>query len=362
MEKVIEITKGSTAVDLLKEIGVPGGEAYDAIEALSTYYDSRRFRAGQELTITMEENQIPVLKKIEFQHSFDEKLTVIYNGYNFEANIEKLEFKLAYRAASGIIDSNPYLAMKKADMPDSVIMEIFRCFASAVDFSRDIREGDSFKVLYEMYTDDDGEDVKGGPVVFVELMLSGKPMQLYGFVNNAGFYDYYDNDGKSVRKALIKTPIDNYIITSRFGMREDPILGYNKSHTGIDFAAPKNTPIVAAGNGVVEKASWNGGYGNCIIIRHTNGYKTLYGHLNDYARGITPGARVTQGQVIGYVGTTGHSTGYHLHYEVIINGKKVNPATVKSPPEKNLTEKELLRFFTRRDEIIKEFQHLQTTD
>ena len=187
-------------------------------------------------------------------------------------------------------------------------------------------------------------------------------MNLYGFVTDSNEYDYYSAEGKSVRKTLLKTPVANARISSTYGMRTNPVYGYESFHKGLDFAAPLNSPILASGSGTVELAGWFDIYGNCIILRHNNGYKTLYGHMNAYGKGIKKGVRVKQGQVIGYIGSTGMSTGPHLHYEVILNDVKINPASVKSPPERNLTKNEMERFTKRKAQIDELFENLKKKD
>ena len=197
---------------------------------------------------------------------------------------------------------------------------------------------------------------------YAALKTNFSDLNLYGFVTDSNEYDYYNSEGKSVRKTLLKTPVANARISSTYGKRTNPVYGYESFHKGLDFAAPLNTPILASGSGTVELAGWFDIYGNCIILRHSNGYKTLYGHMNAYGKGIKKGVRVKQGQIIGYIGTTGMSTGPHLHYEVIFNDVKINPASVKSPPERNLTKNELERFNKRKAQIDELFENLKKKD
>ena len=231
--------------------------------------------------------------------------------------------------------------------------EVIKAFSYDVDVQRDIQPGDLYGVVYERFEDEDGNLARTGDVLFASMTLSGKAIGIYRYTDRDGFTDYYDQDGHSLRKALLKTPIDGARISSGFGMRKHPILGYSKMHKGIDFAAPSGTPIYAAGNGTIVKIGRNGGYGNYVKIKHANGYATAYAHLSKFAKGLKNGSKVKQGDVIAYVGSTGRATGPHLHYEVMVSGSQVNPKDVKLPTGTTLTGKELALFETRRNEIDK---------
>ena len=228
---------------------------------------------------------------------------------------------------------------------------MIRAFSFDVDFQRELQPGDRFALLYETLHEHDGQLAKPGDLLYAELVLSGKPIGIYRFTPESGITDYFTADGRSVRKSLLRTPIDGARISSGYGMRRHPILGYSKMHRGVDFAAPTGTPIYAAGHGTVEKAARFGGYGKYVRIRHNGSYKTAYAHLSRYGRGIKAGARVKQGQVIGYVGSTGRSTGPHLHYEVISNGKQVNPRSIKLPAGERLKGADLKAFQEARERI-----------
>jgi len=222
-------------------------------------------------------------------------------------------------------------------VPDAVTVEMIRLFSHSVDFQRDIRSGDSFDVYYSRKYDEDGEPVMMGDVLYASMTTRGRERALYRFTTpDDGLTDYYDEDGQSMRSFLMRTPIDGARISSSFGPRRHPVLGYNRMHKGTDFAAPTGTPIYAAGNGTVVRASRYGSYGNYVRIRHANGYETAYAHLNGYGPGIRSGVRVEQGQIIGYVGATGRVTGAHLHYEVLYNDEQVNPQTIDLPSGRRL--------------------------
>ena len=216
------------------------------------------------------------------------------------------------------------------------MVDFARIFGFEIDFQRDIRKNDIFQIVYDKYVDDDGELQKNGEIIYAYMKNKGREIALYRFEDQKGITGYYQTNGKSIEKALMKTPINGARLSSTYGMRKHPILGYNKMHRGTDFAAPKGTPIMASGSGIIEMAKWNGAYGKYIRIRHNSKYKTAYAHLNGYARGIKRGVKVRQGQIIGYVGSTGRSTGPHLHYEVLVNGKRRNSQRLKLPSGRTL--------------------------
>ena len=251
--------------------------------------------------------------------------------------ITNLNKKIVFK--EGKILQSLYKTAIDLNVKPNIIIEFARIYGFQVDFQRDIRKNDSFQIMYEVFEDDDGKVFETGNLIFADLKLSGINNSLYYFdkKNSEG---HYDENGKSVKKALMKTPINGARLSSAFGMRKHPIDGYNKMHRGTDFAAPLGTPIMASGDGVITRARWCGGGGNCIKIKHNSTYQTIYAHMKNFARGIKEGVRVKQSQVIGYVGSTGNSTGPHLHYEVIKNGKKINSQRLKLPSGKILKTKE----------------------
>ena len=262
-----------------------------------------------------------------FETDFFEKKTIITNLIKKIIFKEKKILQSLYKTAIDL------------KVPPNIIIEYARIYGFQVDFQRDIRKNDNFQIIYEVFEDDNGKVFETGNIIFADLKLSGVNNYLYYF-DKKGSRGHYDESGNSVKKALMKTPINGARLSSAFGMRKHPIDGYNKMHRGTDFAAPMNTPIMASGNGVITRARWCGGGGNCIKIKHNSTYQTIYAHMKKFARGIKKGLRVKQGQIIGYVGSTGNSTGPHLHYEVIENGKKINSQTLKLPSGKKLKNKE----------------------
>ena len=247
--------------------------------------------------------------------------------------ITNLQKKMVLK--EGVIKYSLYKSATKENINPNIIIEFARLYGFQVDFQRDIRKNDSFQLVYEIFVDETGKIFETGNIIYANLILRGQNNQLYYFPKK-NFDGHYDENGKSIKKALMKTPINGARLSSSFGMRKHPILGYNKMHRGTDFAAPSGTPIMASGTGVVTRARWCGGGGNCVKIRHNSTYETIYAHMKAFAKGIKEGRKVKQGQIIGYVGSTGLSTGPHLHYEVIVNGKKVNSQKLKLPSGKIL--------------------------
>ena len=254
-------------------------------------------------------------------------------NFNQEIVLTKLEKKIVYNEST--ILRSLYKSAIDQKVPSNIIVEFARIYGFEVDFQRDIRKNDSYQIIYETFIDENNEVFSTGEIVYANLVLRGQTNQLY-FYPNKKFFGHYDENGKSIKKALMKTPINGARLSSPFGMRKHPILGFNKMHRGTDFAAPLGTPIMASGDGIITKAGWCGGGGNCVKIKHNSVYQTIYAHMSKFASNIKSGTRVKQAQIIGYVGSTGKSTGPHLHYEVIENGKKINSQTLKLPSGKKL--------------------------
>ena len=269
------------------------------------------------------------------------------NNNNFKNEIISIQLDKRIVFKENIILQSLYKSATDEDIPPNTIIEFARIYGFQVDFQRDVRKNDKFQILYEIFLDENNKLVETGEILFANLELSGQDNSLY-FFDKEGSEGHYDKNGKSVKKALMKTPINGARLSSSFGMRKHPIDGYNKMHRGTDFAAPLGTPIMASGDGVVKKAAWCGGGGNCVVIKHNSTYQTVYAHMSKFARGIKRGVRVKQGQTIGYVGSTGKSTGPHLHYEVIVNGKKVNSQKLKLPSGKILKGKDRKIFETQK--------------
>ena len=387
-ETTLQVERGDTLMGLLIGAGAQRGEAYEAIEALSEVFSPRKLRVGQEIAVTLGQQEratqlttaelIPAaatktardgsgaglpLLSLRLRPSVEQDIEVVrdQNADTFVARTIERQLEAAPRYAEGEIESSLFKAAIAADVPQVVLVDAMRTFSFDVDFQRDIQKGDSFRLLYDGFQDETGAFVKSGDILFAELVLSGKPVRLYLHTPSSGITDYFDEEGRSVRKTLLRTPVDGARLSSGFGMRKHPILGYNRMHKGLDFAAPTGTPIYAAGDGVVERASRWGAYGHYVRIRHNSTYKTAYAHLSKYGKGIKAGARVKQGQVIGYVGSTGRSTGPHLHYEVLVDGAQVNPRSIKLPSGEVLKGAELAAFQAERKRIESLIASLRTT-
>ena len=257
----------------------------------------------------------------------------VQNSFSVKENILQLYKKEV--VVKNIITNNLYSSAVDVGVEPNIIVEFARIYGFEVDFQRDIRKGDWFEILYEKFEDDNKKVRDTGKIIYASMYVNGEEINLYNFKYKKE-EEYYDIKGKSITKSLMKTPINGARLSSSFGMRKHPILGYNKMHRGTDFAAPSGTPIMASGSGTVTRARWCGGGGNCVKIKHNSTYETIYAHMKAFAKGIKEGRKVKQGQIIGYVGSTGMSTGPHLHYEVVVNGKKVNSQRLKLPSGKIL--------------------------
>lgn len=347
-EEEIKIGKGDTLGGVLKRAGLSGADSHQVIQAMKGYYDPRDIKPGQVLNLRFEPSasdgghqfaslqmQLDPLRSLSLQRSGPE---------GFSSSISEKEVRKKIEARRTEIENSLYGSALKSGLPRAVVAEAIRIYSYDVDFQRDIQRGDSIEVLYEQYQTEDGHQVKTGNVLMARINVGGQIKTAYRYEGKDGHVDYFTQDGKSLRKTIMMTPIDGARISSGFGMRKHPVLGYSKMHKGMDFAAPTGTPIFAAGDGTVEKASRFSSYGNYVKIRHAGGMKTAYAHLSRYGKGITPGTRVKQGQIIGYVGTTGRSTGPHLHFEVLVNGVQVNPRSIKAQQGEPLKGTELASF------------------
>ena len=305
-------------------------------EALSKKVNLNKLNTTQKIKFILDQSNNEI-KEFTFQISNTEKIYLAKNTktnkFNQKLLLTKLKKNIVYKENK--ITQSLYRSATNQKIPISIIIEFARVYGFQVDFQRDIRKNDSFQIMYESFKDDNGKLIETGNILYANLKLSGQNNSFYYF-DKKGSEGHYDQNGKSVKKALMKTPINGARLSSPFGMRKHPIDGFNKMHRGTDFAAPMGTPIMASGDGVVKKASWCGGGGNCVVIKHNSTYQTIYAHMSKFASGIRSGVRVKQGQVIGYVGSTGKSTGPHLHYEVVVNGKKINSQTLKLPSGKIL--------------------------
>ena len=336
-----KISSGETFDKILNNYSIPNEEINQIKKKLNSDYDINNLKPNLEIKITIDQSNNKKITSFLFPVSRTEKIQLTRNLDNnlFEKKIiiTNLNKKIVFK--EGKITQSLYKTAIDLKVQPNVIIEFARIYGFQVDFQRDIRKNDNFQIMYEVFEDDDGKVFETGNIIFADLKLSGKNNALYYF-EKKGSEGHYDENGKSVEKALMKTPINGARLSSAFGMRKHPIDGFNKMHRGTDFAAPMGTPIMASGSGLITRARWCGGGGNCIKIKHNSTYETIYAHMKNFARGIKEGIRVKQGQIIGYVGSTGKSTGPHLHYEVVVNGKKVNSQKLKLPSGKTLKGKE----------------------
>ncbi len=343
-----EVSLGETFVSILENYSVNQSEIQEIKNKLSKKIDINRLSKDQKIELTIDQSS-NLVKEFIFKVSNKEKIYLSRDTKTdkFDQKIlfTKLKKNTVYK--ENIILNSLYKSAVDQKIPANIILEFARVYGFQVDFQRDIRKRDSFQIMFEVFKNDDGKIIESGEILFANLKLSGEDNSLYYF-DEKGSQGHYDKNGKSVQKALMKTPINGARLSSPFGMRKHPIDGFNKMHRGTDFAAPIGTPIMASGNGLIKKAGWCGGGGNCIVIKHNSTYQTIYAHMSKFARGIRSGVRVKQGQTIGYVGSTGKSTGPHLHYEVVVNGKKINSQTLKLPSGKILKGEERKLFETKK--------------
>jgi len=362
-EETIEIGKGDTLAGVLNEAGLSAEDSHRAVESLRGHYDPRRLRPGQKLHIRYDplDDQGSNYQFVAMQFDKDplELVTLTRGtGDNFETSVEKRDVEERVHGKKARIQTSLYGSALKAGIPASVIAEAIRAYSWDVDFQRDIKQGDSLEVMYSQNETSEGVKVGGGNILYANLVVGGNRIPVYRYKNEFGDDEFYKEDGSSVRKALLKTPIDGARLSSGFGYRRHPVLGYNKLHKGTDFAAPRGTPIFAAGSGVVEMAGPFSSYGNYVRIRHNGEYKTAYAHMQRFAPGIKSGQRVKQGQVIGYVGTTGRSTGPHLHFEVLKNNTQINPQGVKMQDSEKLKGPALVAFKARIGDLKQQYSQL----
>ena len=332
-----KISNGETFDKILNSYLVTKEEIIKIKKELNPDYNLNNLKTNLDLKFTIDESNNKNIISFTFPVSRTKKIKLTRNLESnlFEKKIIITNLNKIILFKEGRILQSLYKTAIDLNVPPNVIIEFARVYGFQIDFQRDIRKNDSFQIMYEVFEDDNGVVFETGNVIFADLKLSGINNSLYYF-DVKGSEGHYDENGKSVKKALMKTPINGARLSSAFGMRKHPIDGFNKMHKGTDFAAPMGTSIMASGDGVITRARWCGGGGNCIKIKHNSTYQTIYAHMKNFSRGIKEGLRVKQGQIIGYVGSTGKSTGPHLHYEVIKNGKKINSQKLKLPSGKIL--------------------------
>ena len=332
-----KVSKGETFDKILNYYSISNDEILKIKRNLVSDYNLSNLKANHIISLVIDQSENKKVTSLILPISRTKKIQLIRNLdtnlFEKKVIIKNLNKRIVFK--EGRILQSLYKTAVELKVQPNIIIDFAGIYGFQVDFQRDIRKNDNFQIMYEVFEDDNGEVFETGNIIFADLKLSGISNSLYYFdkKKNEG---HYDENGKSVEKALMKTPINGARLSSSFGMRKHPIDGYNKMHQGTDFAAPMGTPIMASGSGVVTRARWCGGGGNCIKIKHTSVYETIYAHMQKFARGIKEGVRIKQGQIIGYVGSTGKSTGPHLHYEVIKNGKKINSQNLKLPSGKIL--------------------------
>ena len=341
VEKKIEILQGDTFVSILENLNFKQKKIYEIISKIEETYDLKKIKTGEIISVF--ENNFAEIKKIEF---FKNNETIISVNLDKEINLNIIEL-----TKNSFIESKEYTISEslfsdgiKNDVSSDILVKIISLFSFDLDFQRDIRVDTVVSISYEFDEIVETGRLEYNDIKYASIIIDGKQLEYFKFITDDGYVDYFNREGKNVKKSILKTPLDGARISSNFGMRKHPISGFNKMHKGVDFAAPTGTPIYAGGNGIVEYVGRNGGYGKYIRIRHNNGYKTAYAHLSNYKKGISKGVRVNQGEVIGYVGSTGNSTGPHLHYEIIYQNKHINPLKLKLPSGKILEGKELEKF------------------
>lgn len=350
IEKQIVLQSGDTLISALTRQGISRDKANGIYYSLKEHFDPTTLKAGQTLTVNLEvdakTNQTVNINYVMIEPSAGERIITALKDNAYKTYFEKEEFIDEVNSIAGTIDGNLSGAMNRNGVPMRVVSNFINLFSYSIDFKRDLHKGDKFEIVYESQVTPNGTLVKSGNILYAGLILRNQKIALYRFKDAKGNVDYYTEKGQALKKTLNKKPMSfqNARISSPFGKRYHPILKKYKIHWGVDYAAPKNTLIYAGGDGVVQVAKYNGAYGNYVKIRHNSEFSTAYGHMNSIAKGIRPGVRVTQGQLIGYVGSTGRSTGPHLHYEVIQNGRRVNPRTIKASTGENLAGTSLAQF------------------
>jgi murein DD-endopeptidase MepM/ murein hydrolase activator NlpD len=343
VSELVQVASGDTLMGLLIDQGVAANDAQEVIDALKPVWNPRELKRGQKLTLEFDAAR---LKELRLAPSIDRDVIVARGGDgHFASHAAAHPLLRSTELARGVIRTSLFDAASEAGVPMPILAELIHAFSYDVDFQREVQPEDSFEIVFDRLYDENGNAVGADNIVYASMTLSGKTLRIYRYAPAGDSRaEFFNAKGESVRKALLRTPVDGARLSSGFGMRLHPILGYTKMHRGVDFAAPTGTPIMAAGDGVVETAGWKGEYGNFVLLRHNNNFETAYAHMSRVA--THPGQHIHQGQLIGYVGATGRATGPHLHYEVRIHGTQVNPLSIKMQPGPLLAGKDLAAFRT----------------
>lgn len=354
------VGSGQSFADMLSDAGVSENDAAAAMNSLARVYKLNKLRAGQSVTLTFNRTaQAEIFESAVFQPEDTQEITITRQQDGaFASSTKAIPIIRERVAAKGEIRSSVFEAGERAGVPRAIMAEMIRVYAHDVDFQRDIHSGDSFEVLYDQPKTTQGKSVGTGSIIYAALKIGGEVKPIYRVTFSDKTVDYFDASGRSTRRAILRTPLAVARVTSGFGMRTHPLLGYSKMHQGVDFGAPTGTPIFAAGSGVVHEVGFKGGYGRYILIRHNNGMETAYAHMSRFSNRLYKGAKVNQGEVIAYVGSSGRSTGPHLHFEVHINGRQVNPLNVKMPTGRVLEGAQLAQFKSGQSRIKGEFLSL----
>ena len=338
---IVIVKKGETFSKILDNFNFENKKKFEIINSINKIFDLRGLNVNQKIIFLANDKKI--VKQIIFELDYKTNLIV-----NLDSNInvikKELETFSEIESKEYLITNSLYSDGINNNIPNQILIKLIQLFSFDLDFQRDIRKDTQVSVSYEKIFTENKTKYFFGDVQYARVTIKNNTLEYFKFLTDDGYIDYFNREGKNVKKSILKTPLDGARLSSTYGMRKHPISGFNKMHKGIDFAAPKGTPVYAGGNGVIEMAGRNGGYGNYIRIRHNNEYKTAYAHLSGFKKGISKGVRVNQGEVIGYVGSTGRSTGPHLHYEIIYQNKQINPLKLKLPSGKILEGKELERF------------------
>ena len=335
-----KILYGENFNSILEKYEIPQNEISIIKKIISKKENLNKLKNNQIIKFTLDLGNSKKIMKLLYPVSRTKKIQLvrdlINDKFEYQEIVTDLNKKIIYKEAK--IFKSLYKSAIDLKVQPNIIVEFARIYGFQIDFQRDIRKNDTFQIMYEIFQDDNEKVFETGKILYANMILRGQKNELYYF-DKKKFEGHYDKNGKSARKALMKTPINGARLSSRFGMRKHPILGFNKMHRGTDFAATEGTPVMASGDGKIVRARWCGGGGNCVKVKHNSTYSTIYAHLSKFASGIKEGMRVKQGRIIGYVGSTGMSTGPHLHYEVVENGKKINSQKLKLPSGKTLTGK-----------------------
>jgi murein DD-endopeptidase MepM/ murein hydrolase activator NlpD len=364
--ETVTVEKGDTLADVLMKTGIDKTTVQHVVDAVHDVFNPKRLQVGQELelgydVVDADGNANP-LSTVNFEIDAERSVSVArQEDGTFTAKEIIASTRREFVRSEGEIKSTLFEAAQAQNIPIDVMAAMVKIFSYDVDFQRDIQKGDTFQLMYERTATEEGRAVRNLNIRYAAMTLSGTPMKFYAFRQEDGTYEYYNDKGEGVRKALLRTPVNGAVLTSGFGMRRHPVLGYSLMHRGVDFGAPTGTPIMAAGDGVIEKRDSGGSYGNYLRVRHQGGYATAYAHMSRFGDGMSVGKRVRQGQIIGYVGTTGRSTGPHLHFEVHKGNGQVNPNTVKFPASAKLEGALMTKFRAIQADVDKTYAALEVS-